>query len=64
VRAFSVPLMLAGRTSRPLAVMLWHLWDEEQNLPAASALGVLLIAILTVVTFSGRAIVVRGFGSP
>jgi iron(III) transport system permease protein len=64
VRAFSVPLMLAGRTSRPLAVMLWHLWDEEQNLPAASALGVLLIAILTVVTFSGRAIVTRGLGSP
>jgi len=63
VRAFSVPLMLAGRANRPLAVMLWHLWDEEQNLPAASALGVLLILALTLLTFSGRAIITRGFGS-
>jgi iron(III) transport system permease protein len=63
VRAFSVPLMLAGRNSRPLAVMLWHLWDEEQNVAAASALGVLLILALTLLTFSGRAIVTRGFGS-
>jgi hypothetical protein len=43
--------------------MLWHFWDEEQNLPAASALGVLLILALTLLTFSGRAIVTRGFGS-
>jgi iron(III) transport system permease protein len=63
LRAFSVPLMLAGRDSRPLAVMLWHLWDEEQNLPAASALGVLLILALTLLTFSGRAVIAKGFGS-
>jgi iron(III) transport system permease protein len=63
VRAFSVPLMLASRSNRPLAVMLWHLWDEEQNLPAASALGVLLILALTLLTFSGRAIIARGFAS-
>jgi iron(III) transport system permease protein len=63
VRAFSLPLMLAGRGSRPLSVMLWHLWDEEQNVAAASALGVLLIVGLTVLTFSGRAIMSRGFGS-
>ncbi len=63
LRAFSVPLMLAGRDSRPLAVMLWHLWDEEQNLPAASALGVLLILVLTLLTFSGRAVIAKGFGS-
>jgi len=63
IRAFSVPLMLAGRDSRPLAVMLWHLWDEEQNLPAASALGVVLILVLTLLTFSGRAVIARGFSS-
>ncbi len=63
LRAFSVPLMLAGRDSRPLAVMLWHLWDEEQNLPAASALGVLLILALTLLTFSGRTVIAKGFGS-
>ncbi|HEY3302185.1 MAG TPA: iron ABC transporter permease [Candidatus Binatia bacterium] len=63
VRAFSVPLMLAGRANRPLAVMLWHLWDEEQNVAAASALGVVLIVALTLLTFSGRAIITRGFSS-
>jgi iron(III) transport system permease protein len=61
VRAFSVPLMLAGRDSWPLSVMLWHLWDEEQNLSAAAALGVLLIVILTSFTFLGRVLIVRGF---
>lgn len=61
VRAFSIPLMLASRDSWPLSVMLWHLWDEEQNLPAAAALGVLLILMLTVLTFLGRVLVARGF---
>jgi iron(III) transport system permease protein len=63
VRAFSVPVMLSGRDSGPLSVMLWHLWDEEQNLPAAAALGVLLIIALTLLTFSARAIIARGFES-
>lgn len=60
VRAFSIPLMLASRENWPLAVMLWHYWDEEQNLPAAAALGVLLILILTCLTFSGRVLIARG----
>ncbi|MGH7824647.1 MAG: ABC transporter permease [Candidatus Binatia bacterium] len=61
IRAFSIPLMLASRDSWPVSVMLWHLWDEEQNLPAAAALGVVLILILTVMTFLGRVVVARGF---
>jgi iron(III) transport system permease protein len=61
VRAFSVPLMLASRDSWPVAVMLWHLWDEEQNLPAAAALGVLLILVLSIITFCGRFVIARGF---
>lgn len=61
IRAFSVPLMLASRDSWPIAVMLWHLWDEEQNLPAAAALGVMLILVLSVITFFGRFIIARGF---
>ena len=61
VRAFSIPLMLASRDSWPLSVMLWHFWDEEQNLPAAAALGVLLILLLTFLTFSGRVLIARGF---
>jgi iron(III) transport system permease protein len=61
VRAFSIPLMLASRESWPLSVMLWHLWDEEQNIPAAAALGVVLILMLTILTFLGRVVVARGF---
>jgi iron(III) transport system permease protein len=61
VRAFSVPLMLASRDSWPVSVMLWHLWDEEQNLPAAAALGVVLILVLTVLTLLARVVVAKGF---
>jgi ABC-type Fe3+ transport system permease subunit len=61
VRAFSIPLMLASRDSWPLAVTLWHFWDEEQNLPAAAALGVVLILVLSFFTFLGRSIITRGY---
>jgi iron(III) transport system permease protein len=60
MRAFSIPLLLASRENRTLAVMLWHFWDEEANQSAAAALGVLLILVLTVFTFSGRALIARG----
>ena len=61
VRAFSIPLLLASRENRTLAVMLWHYWDEENNQPAAAALGVVLMLFLTLFTFSGRALISRGF---
>ena len=61
VRAFSIPLLLASRENRTLAVMLWHYWDEEANQPAAAALGVVLILFLTLFTFSARLLISRGF---
>jgi iron(III) transport system permease protein len=61
VRSFSIPLLLASRENRTLAVMLWHYWDEENNQPAAAALGVVLILFLTLFTFSGRVLISRGF---
>ena len=61
VRAFSIPLFLASRENRTLAVMLWHFWDEEGNQPAAAALGVLFILFLMVLTFAGRVVITRGF---
>lgn len=61
VRAFSIPLLLASRENRTLAVMLWHYWDEEANQPAAAALGVVLILFLTLFMFSGRVLINRGF---
>ena len=35
VRAFSIPLLLASRENRTLAVMLWHYWDEENKIGRA-----------------------------
>jgi iron(III) transport system permease protein len=61
VRAFSIPLFLASRENRTLAVMLWLFWDEEGNQPAAAALGVLFILFLTAMTFAARVIIARGF---
>ncbi len=63
VRAFSIPLMLSSRESQPLAVTLWHYWDVEQNIPAAAALGVMLIVVLTVISFSGRVFVATASAS-
>jgi len=61
VRSFSIPLLLASRENRTLAVMLWHYWDEEGNQSAAAALGVVFILFLTVFTFTARALITRGF---
>lgn len=63
VRAFSIPLLLSSRDSRPLGVMLWHYWDVEGNQPAAAALGVMLIVLLTIISFSGRVFVSTARGS-
>jgi iron(III) transport system permease protein len=60
VRAFSIPLLLASRENRTMAVMLWQFWDEDANQAAAAALGVLLILFLTIFTFSGRALIAKG----
>jgi iron(III) transport system permease protein len=61
VRAFSIPLLLASRENRTLAVMLWHYWDEEGNQSAAAALGVMFILALTLCTFAARVLITRGF---
>lgn len=59
VRAFSIPLLLASRENRTLAVMLWHFWDEEGNQAAAAALGVIFILFLALVTLAGRVLISR-----
>jgi len=61
VRAFSVPLMLAGRENWTLSVILWHYWAEDRILPQAAALGVLLMLAITLLTFAGRRVIVQTF---
>ena len=53
LRSFSVPLILGTRNSQVLSVIMWELWDE--GLPGlTTALGVLLIIALTILTVGGR----------
>jgi iron(III) transport system permease protein len=61
VRAFSVPLMLASEDNLTLSVILWNIWDEQNALTLAAALGVILIASLALLTFLGRRFIVRAF---
>jgi iron(III) transport system permease protein len=63
VRSFSIPLMLASRDNWTISVVLWNYWDEIQNLSAASALGVLLILAITILTFMSRRLILRAYGS-
>ena len=48
LRAFAIPLMLAGRHNQVFAVMLWDYW--EISMPVACAMGVLLIVALIPLT--------------
>ena len=61
VRAFSVPLMLASEGNWTLSVILWNIWDEQNALTMAAALGVVFISSLTLLTFCGRRFIVRAF---
>ncbi|HWP60181.1 MAG TPA: iron ABC transporter permease [Candidatus Acidoferrales bacterium] len=61
VRAFSVPLMLAGQENWTLSVILWHYWAEDRILPQAAALGVLLMLAITLLTLAGRRVIVQTF---
>jgi iron(III) transport system permease protein len=48
LRAFAIPLMLAGRENQVFAVLLWEYW--EKSMPVACAMGVLLILVLIPLT--------------
>jgi ABC-type spermidine/putrescine transport system permease subunit II len=51
-------LLLAGRDNRMISVVMWHAWDD--GFPGiTTAIGVLLIILLTVLTVAGRWAVTR-----
>ncbi|HWP60872.1 MAG TPA: iron ABC transporter permease [Candidatus Acidoferrales bacterium] len=58
MRNFSVPLILGGDESKVLSVIMWNLW-EVGRAGETTALGVLLIVALTVLTAGGRWIASR-----
>jgi iron(III) transport system permease protein len=61
VRSFSVPVMLASENNWTLSVILWQIWDEQNALPLAAALGVIFILSVAALTFLGRRLIVRAF---
>ncbi len=58
LRSFSVPLILGTENSRVLSVVMWDLWDEGLA-GETTALGVLLILALAILTIGGRWAVTR-----
>ncbi|HWP58658.1 MAG TPA: iron ABC transporter permease [Candidatus Acidoferrales bacterium] len=58
IRAFSTPLILAGRYNEVIAVRLWEYWDHGE-LTTATALGVLFVVVLAAITFAGRKLMLR-----
>ena len=53
LRAFSLPLMLANRDSMVVSMVMWRMWDDG-NAGQTTALGVLLIFVLGLLTVVGR----------
>jgi iron(III) transport system permease protein len=58
MRAFSIPLILASSDTELISVRLWVMWERGEASKAA-ALGVMLIAVLGLVTAVSRWLVVR-----
>lgn len=58
LRGFSIPLMLSSKSNQVFAVLLWEQW-ERGNVSTASALGVLLIAVLIPLTLIMRQFIVQ-----
>jgi iron(III) transport system permease protein len=58
LRAFSLPLMLANRDSMVISMVMWRMWDDG-NAGQTTALGVLLIFVLGLLTVIGRWLVNR-----
>ncbi len=58
LRGFSIPLMLSSKNNEVFAVSLWEFWDRGL-ISTASALGVLLIAVLIPLTLIMRRFILR-----
>ncbi len=63
VRSFSVPLMLASEENWTLSVILWNIWEDDNALTLAAALGVVFILTMALLTFLGRRVIVRAFST-
>lgn len=58
LRNFSIPLMLSTRDSQVLSVLMWDTWEDGQP-GQTSAIGVMLIVALAILSIGGRLLVVR-----
>ena len=58
LRNFSIPIMLTGRESDVLSVVMWESWDDGKP-GETCALGVMLILVLGIFTIGGRTLIAR-----
>jgi iron(III) transport system permease protein len=58
LRNFSIPIMLAGRDTEVISVVMWESWDDGKP-GETCALGVLLILVLGTFTIAGRSLVAK-----
>ncbi|MGH7828650.1 MAG: ABC transporter permease, partial [Candidatus Binatia bacterium] len=60
-RSLTIPLMLSTPETETLSVLLYFLWDRNADFSAAAALGILLIASVTIVTLLSRRFIEQAF---
>jgi iron(III) transport system permease protein len=61
LRSLTIPLMLSTPETETVSVVLFFLWDRNADFSGASALGVLLIIAVTVLTLLSRRLVEQAF---
>ncbi len=61
LRNFSIPLMLATPKNQTIAIVMYHFWERKADLSLASALGISLLVVVSILTIFSRRIISQGF---
>jgi iron(III) transport system permease protein len=61
MRNLTFPLLLGTSDTETIALRMYIYWERYANFPLTAAMGVCLIAVLLVLAFFSRRIIVRGF---
>jgi iron(III) transport system permease protein len=61
IKNLSVPLMLATPSNGTLATTLYFYWQRKADFSLSAALGIAMIAVLTILAVLSRKIIASGF---
>lgn len=61
IKNLSVPLLLATPDNGTIATTLYFYWQRKADFSLASALGIALVAVLTILSIASRKIIASGF---